>query len=69
MEGVGRAAGRTGDAALAAIQAAGDDVVVPIGVRNHVIARDEFAEWIDTAKSGVVPINQRRERLTAIAQP
>ena len=32
--------------ALAAIQAPADDVIVPIGVRNHVIARDEFAQWI-----------------------
>jgi DNA helicase IV len=54
--------------ALAAIQAPAEDIVVPIGVRNHVIAREEFAQWITTAKSGVAPINQRRERLTAIAK-
>ena len=27
-----------------------------------------IAEWIDAAKSGVVPINQRRERLRVLAQ-
>jgi len=52
---------------LAAIEAPTEDIIVPNGVRNHVIARGEVAEWIATAKSGVVPINQRRERLTAIA--
>ncbi len=56
------------DRALAAIRPPVDDVVVPIGVRNHVISRDEFAEWVATATSGVAPINQRRERLTAIAR-
>ena len=33
-----------------------------------MIAHGEVAEWITTAKSGVAPINQRRERLTAIAK-
>ncbi len=56
------------DRALAAIRPPVDDIVVPIGVRNHVISRDEFAEWVATATSGVAPINQRRERLTAIAR-
>jgi DNA helicase IV len=54
--------------ALAAIRPPVDDIVVPIGVRNHVISRDEFAGWVATATSGVAPINQRRERLTAIAR-
>ena len=53
---------------LAAIKAPTEDIIVPIGVRNHVIAHGEVAEWIATAKSGVAPINQRRERLTAIAK-
>jgi DNA helicase IV len=54
--------------ALVAIQSPTEDIIVPIGVRNHVIAHGEVAEWITTAKSGVAPINQRRERLTAIAK-
>lgn len=54
--------------ALGAIQPPDDDIVVPIGVRNHVISADEFAGWVDTAKSGNVPVNDRRKRLTAIAQ-
>ncbi|MGA9277275.1 HelD family protein, partial [Ilumatobacter sp.] len=57
-----------GAAALAAIQPPDDDVIVPIGVRNHVIRVDEFSEWVDTAKSGSTPINERRARLTAIAR-
>lgn len=55
-------------AALSEIGGPDDEIVVPIGVRNHVISADEFAGWIETAKSGRAPINQRRERLTAIAQ-
>ncbi len=56
------------DAALEAIRPPADDVVVPIGVRNHVIRAEEFAEWVSTAMSGVTPINGRRARLVAIAQ-
>lgn len=56
------------DRALAAIRGPAEDVVVPIGVRNHVIASGDLAAWIDTAKSGNAPINHRRERLTAIAR-
>src|SRR5262245_18171663 len=55
-------------AALDVSQAPGEDVRVPIGARVHVFDRALFAEWIDTAKSGVVPINQRRERLRVLAQ-
>ncbi len=55
-------------AALDAIRAPVDDIVVPIGVRNYVITASEFAEWVATAKSGNVPINERKARLTAIAQ-
>jgi DNA helicase IV len=54
--------------ALAAIQPPDDDVRVPIGARAHVFERGLIAEWIDTAKAGVVPINQRRERLRVLAQ-
>jgi hypothetical protein len=55
-------------AALGAIGGPDEEIVVPIGVRNHVISADEFAGWVDTAKSGNAPINERRARLTAIAQ-
>jgi DNA helicase IV len=56
------------NAALSAIEASVEDIVVPIGVRNHVIRAAEFSEWTSTAKSGSTPINERRARLTAIAQ-
>ena len=55
-------------AALANIQPPADDVVAPIGARRHVFEAALIAEWIDTAKQGVVPINQRRERLRVLAQ-
>ena len=55
-------------AAVAAITVPDDDIVVPIGVRNHVIGAEEFAGWVETALSGKLPFNQRRERLTAIAR-
>jgi len=64
-------ADRLGDleaAALDSIRPPDDDIVVPVGVRNHVITRDEFAEWVTTAKSGATPLNERRARLTAIAK-
>ena len=54
--------------ALAAVVAPDDDVVVPIGARRHVFAAALIAGWIKTAKDGVVPINQRRERLRVLAQ-
>ena len=57
-----------GELVLAAIRPPSDDVVVPIGVRNHVIRAAEFAEWVDTATSGVTPVNERRARLVAIAR-
>jgi DNA helicase IV len=54
--------------ALDAIGPPDGDVRVPIGSRVHVFERDLIAAWIDTAKSGVVPVNQRRERLRVLAQ-
>ena len=54
--------------ALAAIQPPDDDVVVPLGARKFTFEASLIAEWIDTAKDGVVPINQRRERLRVLAQ-
>jgi DNA helicase IV len=54
--------------ALDAIRPPVDDVRVPIGARTHTFPAALIAEWIDTAKSGVVPVNQRRERLRVLAQ-
>ena len=55
-------------AALAAIRPPADDIRVPIGARTHVIRRDQFAEWLETAMSGTSPLNQRRERMRSLAQ-
>ena len=55
-------------AALAAITPPDDDVSVPIGARVHVFARDEIADWLETAKGGISPINERRVRVTALAK-
>ena len=55
-------------AALAAIVAPDDDVVVPIGARNHVFTVAEFSGWLEIAKGGISPINERRVRLTALAK-
>ena len=55
-------------AAMLAVTAPDGDVVVPIGARRIVFTRDELAEWLDRAATGVVPFNQRRLRLRAIAQ-
>ena len=54
--------------ALDAIQPPTDDVRVPIGARTHEFSAALIADWIAVAKSGVVPINQRRERLRVLAQ-
>ena len=55
-------------AALAAIVAPADEVVVPVGARRFVFSAEQLAEWVEIAKGGVVPINQRRERLRVLAQ-
>ena len=55
-------------AAMLTVTPPTEDVVVPIGVRRFVFARDEIAAWLDRAMDGVVPFNQRRLRLRAIAQ-
>ena len=55
-------------AALAAIQPPADDIRVPIGTRVHTVTAAEFAGWVATAKSGKVPINERRERLRVLAR-
>jgi len=41
---------------------------VPIGARTHTFAAAEFAGWVTTAKSGKVPINERKERLRVLAR-
>jgi DNA helicase IV len=54
--------------AFEAIRPPADDIRIPVGVRTHVIARDQFAEWLDTAMTGTSPLNQRRERMRSLAQ-
>jgi len=54
--------------ALDAIRPPTDAVRVPIGARTHEFSAALIAEWIAVAKSGVVPINQRRERLRVLAR-
>ncbi|RLE22155.1 MAG: AAA family ATPase, partial [Actinobacteria bacterium] len=56
------------EAAHAAIRAPEEDIRVPIGVRTHVISVDQFAEWLTIAKGGTSPLNQRRDRVRALAQ-
>jgi len=56
------------DAVLAVVTPPPDDVVVPVGARRVVFRRGEIAEWLQRAAGGVVPVNQRRHRLRAIAQ-
>lgn len=55
-------------AARQAIKPPTEDVVVPIGVRRIVFSAAEIGEWLERAADGVVPFNQRRQRLRAIAQ-
>lgn len=54
--------------ALAAIVPPSEDVRVPIGARTHVFTVEQIAEWVATSCGGVVPINQRRERLRVLAR-
>jgi DNA helicase IV len=55
-------------AAMLAIKPPTEDVVVPVGVRRIVFTAAEIGEWLDRAVDGVVPFNQRRQRLRSIAQ-
>jgi DNA helicase IV len=55
-------------AACAAIRPPDDDIRIPIGARIHVIGRELFAGWLETAMSGTSPVNQRRERVRSLAQ-
>ncbi|HET9666533.1 MAG TPA: AAA family ATPase [Desertimonas sp.] len=54
-------------AALDALTPPPEDVVVPLGVRRLVFTAAELAEWLERAADAVIPINQRRQRLRAIA--
>lgn len=54
--------------ALDAVTPPAGDVVVPLGSRRVVFSREEVTEWLERAKNSVIPINQRRERLRAIAR-
>ena len=58
------------EVAAAALRAVGPpqhDVVVPLGVRRLVFTAAEIAEWLERAADAVIPVNQRRQRLRAIA--
>ena len=55
-------------AALAVVTPPAQDVVVPLGARRVVFGVDEVTEWLERAKDSVIPVNQRRERLRAIAR-
>ena len=59
---------RSSAAALAAVTPPTEDVVVPLGARRVVFGVDEVTEWLERAKDSVIPVNQRRERLRAIAR-
>jgi DNA helicase IV len=54
--------------ALSSIRPPAEDIRIPVGARTHVIDRDQFAQWLETAKSGTSPLNQRRERMRSLAQ-
>jgi DNA helicase IV len=55
-------------AALAVIAPPADDVRVPIGARAHVIPARLIGDWLETATSGTSPVNERRERVRALAR-
>jgi DNA helicase IV len=55
-------------AALAAIVPPTEPVRVPIGARMHVFETEQIAAWLETAKSGTSPINERRARVNALAK-
>jgi DNA helicase IV len=54
--------------ALDAIRPPEDDIRIPVGARTHVIGRELFADWLETAKGGTTPLNQRRERMRSQAR-
>ncbi|MBA3289842.1 MAG: AAA family ATPase [Acidimicrobiia bacterium] len=53
---------------LAVINPPADDVVVPLGARRLVFRRHEVGDWLERAADAVIPVNQRRARLRAIAR-
>ena len=55
-------------AALAAVAPPAHDVELPIGARRLRFSREEIGEWLDRAADAVIPVNERRARLRAIAQ-
>lgn len=55
-------------AALAAIRPPADDIRIPIGARTHVIPAALLSEWLETAKGGAIPVNERRERVRSLAR-
>jgi len=55
-------------AALNAVTPPAEDVVLPLGARRVVFSREEITAWLERAKASVIPVNQRRERLRAIAR-
>jgi DNA helicase IV len=54
-------------AALGVIAPPGDDVVVPLGARRLIFTAGEIADWLARAADAMIPVNQRRQRLRAIA--
>ena len=55
-------------AALVAVTPPAGDVVLPLGARRVTFTRGEVGQWLERAKGSVIPVNQRRERLRAIAR-
>ncbi len=66
-KGSARLLGELAAAALQAVTPPLHDVVVPLGVRRLVFTVGELAEWLERAADAVIPVNQRRQRLRAIA--
>ena len=66
-KGSARLLGELAAAALQAVTPPLHDVVVPLGVRRLVFTVGELAEWLERAAHAVIPVNQRRQRLRAIA--
>ena len=59
---------RLEELALSVVAAPGEAASVPFGVRRLRFGIDEIAEWLARATDSVIPINERRIRLKAIAQ-
>ncbi|WP_117000842.1 HelD family protein [Desertimonas flava] len=55
-------------AVLEAVRPPDDDLEVPIGSRVVRFTRDEIAEWLERSIDSQIPVNERRQRLRAIAQ-